>query len=118
MWLLQSKTQVPVATHRVRKAAPDICTSFVCYLQFASAGSMTLRYQIDPNEPLTFMDVKVGKQVRNQSASTWAFPCSSMGHALPADHAHAVAYRRAMLHKLELATSMWPTNGVHSAAFL
>lgn len=28
-----------------------------------NAGSMTLRYQIDPSEPLTFMDVKVGKQV-------------------------------------------------------
>lgn len=25
---------------------------------------MTLRYQVDPGEPLTFMDVKVGKQVR------------------------------------------------------
>ena len=25
---------------------------------------MTLRYQIDPAEPLTFLDVKVGKQVR------------------------------------------------------
>ena len=24
---------------------------------------MTLRYQVDPAEPLTFMDVKVGKQV-------------------------------------------------------
>lgn len=29
----------------------------------AAAGSMTLRYQVDPGEPLTFMDVKVGKQV-------------------------------------------------------
>lgn len=28
-----------------------------------NAGSMTLRYQLDPSEPLTFMDVKVGKQV-------------------------------------------------------
>jgi hypothetical protein len=26
---------------------------------------MTLRYQIDPAEPLTFLDVKVGKEVRN-----------------------------------------------------
>ena len=27
------------------------------------AGSMALRYQVDPAEPLTFLDVKVGKQV-------------------------------------------------------
>ncbi|KAL3162528.1 hypothetical protein ABBQ32_010183 [Trebouxia sp. C0010 RCD-2024] len=27
-----------------------------------NSGSMTLRYQVDPGEPLTFMDVKVGKQ--------------------------------------------------------
>ena len=87
-------------------------------LQFASAGSMTLRYQNDPHEPLTFMDVKVGKQVRDHFASTKTFPGFCMGHALPADCEKGVAYFRAMLHKLELATLMWPTSGVHLAAFL
>ena len=47
------------------------------YCLFVSAGSMTLRYQIDPNEPLTFMDVKVGKQVRTQSALTRLFQALS-----------------------------------------
>ena len=28
---------------------------------------MTLRYQVDPAEPLTFLDVKVGKQVGSTS---------------------------------------------------
>lgn len=32
------------------------------------AGSMTLRYQLSPTEPLTFLDVKVGKQVSALSA--------------------------------------------------
>ncbi len=31
---------------------------------------MTLRYQIDPAEPLTFLDVKVGKQVRKSCGYT------------------------------------------------
>lgn len=34
------------------------------YVLVLTAGSMTLRYQVDPAEPLTFLDVKVGKQVR------------------------------------------------------
>ena len=32
------------------------------------AGSMTLRYQVSPTEPLTFLDVKVGKQVSGSPA--------------------------------------------------
>ena len=30
---------------------------------------MTIRYQVDPAEPLTFLDVKVGKQVSQQSVT-------------------------------------------------
>ena len=83
---------------------------------------MTLRYQLDPSEPLTFMDVKVGKQVSNSVAIIKAFqgplPSFVRGEAMAADHESAVVYCRAMLHKLELATLMWPTSGVHLLAFL
>ena len=82
---------------------------------------MTLRYQIDPGEPLTFMDVKVGKQVRNPLA----FIVLQSGIQL---HSRILYCQpslrmllycgRAMLHKLELATLMWPTSGVHLAALL
>lgn len=104
-------------THEVRMQRLSYAQVLVYHLKFASAGSMTLRYQIDPNEPLTFMDVKVGKQVRNPFASTKAFPGSFIVDVLSAGHENAVAYYRAMLHKLELATLMRPTSGVHLAAF-
>ena len=77
---------------------------------------MTLRYQIDPAEPLTFLDVKVGKQVRSRlrlyARSSIVYPFHGVGirpfinamyHALIAT---ALRMCRAIQHKHEPVTLM------------
>ena len=61
---------------------------------------MTLRYQTDPAEPLTFLDVKVGKQVRRK---LWLHTRSSIVYL-----SHGVGIRpliNAMYHAL-IATAL------------
>ena len=75
---------------------------------------MTLRYQVDPGEPLTFMDVKVGKQVKPKLLLL-------LSSCIPAHFRTPfvqllLCYGRGMLHKLVHATLMWPTSGVRLAA--